>query len=191
MPAAKPKTARERAAALGRTMGVRGVAEQLAREGFDVGKSAVAEWLREDRARRAGAAQAGPQRARGTPPRPGGEQRPAAVADAGDDQEDAEIGAEFLGADPSVLDFADLVKLDRQVTKFLLEAYRERDERRYATLARLKLEVRAALSKLRPPPKADPNSDPASLEARQAVLARLAKMLANAQEEAARRAPPG
>lgn len=53
MPAPKVDDIRQRAIDLGRTMGVRAVAEQLSREGLRVGKSAVAEWLRATRSKQA------------------------------------------------------------------------------------------------------------------------------------------
>jgi hypothetical protein len=187
-------------------MGVRGVAAQLEREGYGkVGKSAVAEWLRADRARRAGAAEAAegpparadrPKKAAARPEPPPGPPRPTKPTKAPSRREQAPEDACFDEAaltaiDPEALDFAELVQLDEEVSRFRREAYADRDERRYAVLARLKLDVRQALEKMRPAPKVDPATDPVSLEARAAVLARLAKMVENAQAAAAgRTAPP-
>lgn len=188
MPEPHSDTLRTRAVELGRTMGARGVAAQLAKEGLGtVGKSAVAEWLRADRARRAGAATGKAANSRTAAPT--GAKKPAkgkAAPEHADDEEDAPTGEAGLPGglaeiDPSELDFAELQKLDRQVGRFLREAYRERDERRFVVLGRFKVELRTALNKLRPIPQVDPATDPASLEARAMVLKRLEQMVKNAK----------
>lgn len=198
MPSPKPSKIKERAIQLAKTLGVRGVAEQLAKEGFGkVGKSAVAEWLRTDRELRAAGVRPGaPRRATGSPGRaPISTGTPEAL----EDEDDAPtppaasrkgLPPELVGIDPSELDFHELEALDRQVTSFLGEAFRERNERRYVPLGRFKMELRTALNKLRPLPKVDPGVDPANLEAREAVLARIKKMIENAAGAGTMKAAP-
>lgn len=188
MPEPHSDALRTRAIELGRTMGARGVAAQLAKEGLGtVGKSAVAEWLRADRARRAGAASTGPAKGRAAAPeatkKPGKGKAAPEPTDSDDNVQQGKAGlpAQFADVDVSGLDFDDLTALDEQVRTFLLEAFREREERRFIALGRFKMELRTALHKLRPIPKVDPATDPASLEARAAVLRRLEQMVKNAK----------
>lgn len=190
MPAPKSNPVRDRAVVLGRKMGCRGVVAALAKEGHVVGKTAVAEWIRADRARRAGKAEVEASR----PPAPkkgGAPAKSSAKASSDADADDQALADTLAGVDPSALDFAELLKLDKEVTDFLRSAHKDEDEKRYAVLVRLKLDVRIALEKLRPAPKVDPDSDPMSLTARTAVFDKLKKMVTNAKTAArAAAAPP-
>jgi len=193
MPPPVANPVRDRAVELGRKMGCRGVVEALKREGHAVGKSAVAEWIRADKARRAGEHQGkGQGKARGKAPATSRDPKPAKGRPAGQEKAEEEATGrteeELVDVDPTALDFQELVKLDEEVTGFLRRAHQDEDERRYAVLARLKLDVRIALEKLRPAPKVDPDADPLSLAARTAVYGKLKKMVDNAKATAA---PPG
>jgi hypothetical protein len=186
VPAKKADPVRERAVELGKRTGCRGVVEALAKEGHVVGKTAVAEWLRQARQAKAGKAPPRAQRPRKAPaPAPASTPSPAAspappTAPEPDDDDDLDE-ADVLGADPAALDFIELLKLDQEVTRFLRQAAKAGEERRYGTFARLKLEVRTALEKMRPAPKVDPDKDPLSLAAREAVFAKLKKMVSKAK----------
>lgn len=206
MPPPVANPIRDRAVELGKKMGCRGVVEALKREGHVVGKSAVAEWMRAGKARQAGE-HAGEQAsgkakkprpvkgATHTPPAKPAKGRPAVPARSKSPAEEGQAPwrdeAELADIDPGAMDFAELVKLDEEVTAFLRRAHKDEDERRYAVLARLKLDVRVALEKLRPAPKVDPDKDPMALAARDAVFSKLKKMVANAKAAAAPSPPEG
>jgi transposase-like protein len=111
--------------------------------------------------------------------------------------EDAPAGGlvdELAGVDVYALDFSVLEVLEAEVAKERTTAREGGDTRQYVQLARLQIDLRGAMAKLRPPPKVDAAVDPANLEAREIVLKRLAKMVVNAREAsviAAKRAAKG
>jgi hypothetical protein len=155
-------------------MGCRPVAAALEKEGFGkVSKTKVAEWLRQDAENRAAVRAPAPVEASeptDAPPK--------------DESSLTDIAVEGL-------DFAELLKLDADVSGFVAKALADEDEKRFAVLVRLRMELRVQLEKMRPRPKVDPATDPTSLEARAAVLSRVKKMVENAQAAATTRpAPP-
>lgn len=60
--------------------------------------------------------------------------------------------------------------------------------RAFAALARLEMEVRVAMNKVRPPARVDPDTDPANIEAAELLLERLG-VLVSAAEGGAPAAP--
>ena len=197
MPPPKSDGLRARAVALALKLGARGAAEQLKGE---VSRSTLSEWLAAERKGRASgkpASAPAPAAARAQklvqvkrPPKdtlleddppPLAKDR---IAQGGKALEDLvevlEVPDELADVDVDALDFEALEKLDADCEKFRAEARRAADTRQYVQLARLQLEIRAAMKKLRPPPKVDPVADPAHLEARAIVLKRVEKMIANA-----------
>jgi hypothetical protein len=160
-------------------MGAPAVSEALAKEGITVSKSAIGAWATQ--ARRAASARrpAPPRRRPATAPasaRPE-VQRPNPAEPA----EDGSGAEELEGIDPTSLDVAELLELDRRTGRLLRKSFKEKDQRSFLSLAKFRLDLRKAICRLRPPPKIDPMNDPASLEAREAVLAKIRKMIENAE----------
>lgn len=177
MPSKKGLSVRDKALALSKQgLSARAITEKLTAEGHKVGKSAVAEWCRTGRATRAathrakasGSAEAEeapaptePVAAPTTAPTPIAPTAPAPTASSLDQ------------LDTDTLDIKALEEVDRQVGEFIATAHMDGDVAAYVKLVDLRMRLRAQLVKLRPPPKADPLTDPLNLDARRIVLARI------------------
>lgn len=192
MPAAAPEAWRQEAVDLARTLGARGAAEEMRRRGRPVSKSALSDWSRQ-----ALGAAAGPPRPVATTTKP---ERPRAPAPATELEADPAgsivepspappdsdaLPPELQGVDPAALDFEALEELDRDVVAFRRVARADNAVRTYSALARLQLEVRLAMHKVRPTPPVDPETDPANVEAATLLTVRLAKLVAAAEKDKA------
>ena len=91
--------------------------------------------------------------------------------------ESESLPAELEGVDPMELDFAALAILDREVVAYRKEARRRSDVRSYRELAKLQLDVRVAMNKVRPPPKIDPEAAALAAEGKRILLARVDRLL--------------
>lgn len=98
---------------------------------------------------------------------------------------------EFVGIDPDALDYAALDELSRDIVGYRRDAKAAGQVRTYIPLARLEMEVRVALHKVRPPAKVDPETDPANVEAAELLLTRLEALVAEAELPAAPAPPLG
>lgn len=188
MPAAKPPHVRLRAVELARTLGGRGAAAALAKEGVHVSKSVIDGWMREALA----SAQPSPSTASAGPPadaaRPSGlcaiPLEPNPTADGGRD----DLPEGLRGIDPAALDFAKLETLERDVVTFRETAHGDGAVRTYSALARLEIEILSWKAKLRPPPVVPPDEDPANLQAKAQLRDRLERLRADTEASAAGRA---
>lgn len=182
MPAAVQTSWRREAVKLARTMGARGAAEEMKRRGRPVSKSQLAEWSRSE----LGAAPA-PQSPKPVPVKAtkGGKATGHTVAVVEPIKPSPDPGAlppELRDVDPTTLDFAALEELDKDVVDFRRAARKTKAVRTYAALARLQLEVRLAMHKVRPTPMVDPETDPANIEAATLLFARLDKLITVAEK---------
>ena len=98
-----------------------------------------------------------------------------------------DLPEELRGIDTASLDVEALARLDRALDSFLRaikvtksadgESELPGDIKMWTALVRLKMDLRTAMAKLRPPPAVDPNEDPLSLSARDAVLAKIRRAI--------------
>lgn len=97
--------------------------------------------------------------------------------------EESDLPEELQGLDTAAMDLESLGKLDRALDGFLRTIRAHDGElpaemKMWAALVRLKMDLRACMAKLRPPPAVDPSADPLSLAARDAVLEKLRRAVA-------------
>ncbi|MEZ4293988.1 MAG: hypothetical protein R3B70_03345 [Polyangiaceae bacterium] len=150
--------------------------------------------------RRGGGGEAGGRGARLTSERPaGGTGRPAAGAkgseagatEAGNvegEEHGADLPAELAGLDAADLadrDLAGLVQLANLLDASLRSALAVRDARLASSLWSVRERVSLAIARLRPPVPPDPAKDPANVQARDALRARLERLVASGRESGA------
>lgn len=143
-----------------RGLSVRDIALRLNEAGHKVGKSTIANRVKA---------------AKATP----GDTLPP-VAQRGTPKSTPALGVEDIleGADLSALDFEDLEDLCEEIATFRRDARDNKDVRTYKDLAKLQMEARVALNKVRPPPRKDPNEDPDNIEAKRILIARVEALAA-------------
>ena len=161
-----PAHIRERAIQLSRTMTPYAVHQRLAAEGHKVGTTTVYRWIKT-----------------GAP-----SYVPPKTLDAPDEQgepDDAEpdLPSE-LDLDLETLDFRACETLIKDVERYRIKARQDDAVRTYSTLARLELDIRERMHKLRPIKPPDPAKDPANIQARELLFRNLERMIVDAEKRA-------
>lgn len=160
-----------RALELARKMSLRDVAARLKSEGFQVSHMTVARWVAEARSA-GGAAADGAAR-----PRPGPSRSDQVLA------HQAERAADEVAGVQSV---ADLERMAEVLKARIGEL--ERDAEADRVLVRMMeayVKLVATIAKLRPPPRVDPETDPLSIAAKDAALAKVRMLVSRAKARTA------
>lgn len=189
MPRAKTPAVRERALELIRGgMSVRGAEERLAAEGHKVSKSTVASLAREARkSPRPSPTTSAPSastRAQETasPAEQHGSTAPPAEK-AAEPQLDAALLASFEGD----VDVRQLERVAARLSARMEKAIQDGDLTVLKSLMPLRLQLAQTIARVRPPPEADPEADPANIAAREQLRARIGLLVAEAESADATR----